>query len=368
MAFKKLTLPKKDKSSSSSITSKFKKRTSETLEKTWNKRTRKSGGASGKDIYDHDKLDKYGIQIMQVNTQKDGEYFFNQLPQSFDGDVEPHEEVSIHYQCGIKNDQMICMERYTEGKENCHRCNLQKEGWRKYGKEDKKIKTVLAGMYPQDKVIYLLEDLSPKYLKDEEPDGILYIKDFPKKGVHAKIQDEVRDKKTGRMTDIADLEDEGKLIYMKVTIKEDKEKNAKFPEYGSFDLMDRDLPVNKKVLKTLEKLIEDASEEGMTAIQYLLHFPEEGEMKKIMETEVFDFDLSSDDAPKTKKEKEKDRKNVKEEDGEIDIQELEETLNEMKSTFVIKKFCKENDIYEVIEGCDERDEMIEAILTYFSEK
>lgn len=366
---KKLTLSSKKGDTSSDIISKFKKRKQEVLEKTWNRRSAQSSGGQGRDIYNHDKLEKYGIQILPVNTQKEGEYYFNQLPQSFDDEVAAHEEVAIHYQCGIKNDQMICMERYTEGKDNCHRCNVQKEGWRKYGKEDKKIKKQLADMYPQDKVVYLLENLGPKYLKDEEPDGILYIKDLPKKGVHAKIQDEVRDKKTGKMIDIADLEDEGRLIYMKVTIKEDKEKAVKFPEYGSFDLMDRDIPIHKNVLKTLSRLIEDAEAEGMTAIQYLLRFPEDGEMEKIMETEVFDFDTTTDDAaPKTKKEKEKEKKGSSKKEDEIDIEELEETLNNMKTTFSIKRFCKENDISELIEDCDEREEMIEAILTHFSEQ
>lgn len=367
MAFKKLTLGK-DKSKSPSF-SKFQKRSEETLQKTFNERNKQSKGSSGKSIFNQDKLLKYGIEVFPLDTKKEGQYYFNILPQSFDKDIAAHEDVPVHYQCGLRNDAFICMEAYTEGKQICHRCTVQKEGWRKYDKNNKKEKDKLVSMYYKDRVIYLLEDLGPKYLKDEEPSDTLYIRDLPK-SAHAKIQDEVRDKKTGKMLDIADIEDDGKIVYMKITIKADKQGNS-YPEYSSFDLMDRDFPINPKIMKKLEQLIEDAQEEDMTAIQYLLHFPDNDEIKESMDTEINVCESSEDEEEEEKTKKKGDKKSTKKDEkkeDEINIEELEIELNEMKTTFQIKRFAKENGIEDAIEQGMDRDDMIEAILIYISEQ
>ena len=357
------------KSNKSDYTSKFQKKSKDVLERTYKERAKESPKSTGKTIYNQDRLDEYGIRILPVDTKKEGEYYINFLPQSYDKDVPSHEEISVHYQCGIKNDAFICMEKYSSGKEDCERCKTQAEGWRKYGNKDEKVKSELVQMYPQDKCVYLLENLGPKYLKDEDSDGILYIKDFPKKGFHAKVIEETRDKKTGKMIDIADVEEDGRLCYFKVSIKDAKDK-GKYPEYGAVDLMDRDQPIDNRVMETLTRLIEDAAEEDMTAIQFLLHFPDQDEVKKSVATEIhcWDNDSEDDDAPKTKGEKKKQSKKKEEEEEELDLDELEETLNNMKTGFQIKRFCKENDLEDVIDKDMDRDEMIEAILTHFAEQ
>lgn len=355
------------KSSSGSVKDKFKKKSSDTLQRAWENRDKQSKLSSvGKSIFNEEMMEKYGIT--EIKYTKKGEYWFAVLPISHEEDVPYFEEVSIHGNVGIDNDSYLCMERYKEDGD-CYRCTVQKHGWKKYDKSDPKIKSQLVAMYPNDRCIYLVYDLTDKLSKDEDVEPVIHLWNAPKKdSAHERLQDAVRNKKTGEIVDISDLGKDGKIVYMKVTIKEVKEGEGKkagnYPQYGSFELIDRDDELPDELLEALDKIVSDAEEENMNAIQYLLHYPEEGEIEESMKTEI--FESGEEDEPPVKSDKKK--KTTFKKEKKVDLDELQEELEGM-SKIKLKIWCKEKKLWdEIVDDSLEKDEMIETILEYYSKQ
>lgn len=348
-------------SKSNSIRDKFKKRSSDTLQKSYEDKDKRSGGGfAGKSIFDTEKMEQFGIEEYKPNKHP-GEHFFNILVQSYEDDVPYFKQVSVHMGVGMDNDQYICMQRYEEG-EKCARCAKQAWGWRELDKDDPKIKQQLVSMYPSDRAIYLVYDVSKKYTENGDPEPIIKIWSAPKKMVHSEIQDLVRDKKSGKIIDISDIdEDEGRIVFMKAEIKEDKKAGSKFPNYGSFDLLERDDPIPDEVLEKLDELISAANEEGMSAIEYLLKIPDQDEIEESQKTEVLGEEKKSSSSNRQKLNKKKE-----EEPEEKNPDELIEELMEM-NTFKLKKWMKDNDCFDLWEEGIDKEELIEAIIDKLSE-
>jgi len=314
-------------------------------------------------IFNEEKMEEYGIE--EIKYTKKGEYFFNALPISDDPDEPYHKEVPVHYGVGIDNDQFICMNLYTKGEEKCYRCLTQKKGWKSWNRKDGSVKKQLVSMYPSDRCLYLVWDESAR-AKGEEPEEKIYIWNAPKKGAHAKIQNKVRNKKTQETLDISDVSDdedsEGRTIYMKVGIKEVVDENTKvkseFPQYDDFELHERDEPIPKKVLKQLRQLIDDASEEGMNAIEFLLRFPEQDELETAMSTEVA-VDTENEDEPETKEDKRRNKKKIT----------VEDELEDLDTKKEIKLWAKKKKIWgDVVDWSMDVDEMKEAIVEHFNDE
>jgi hypothetical protein len=353
------------KTKTSNKETKFQRRSEGTLQKAYENREKRSSGITGKTIFNTGRMEEYGV--LEKKMTSPGEYYFNILPISFDTNISYFEEVPVHMNCGIDNDHFICMERYSE--EKCFRCSIQKKGWRSYNKNDPKQKNALVGMFPSDRCIYLIQDVTEKNLEDGEIDENIYIWNAPKKGAHEELQDSVRDKKTQRILDISDMSEDndthGRIVYMKVTVREsvdDKTKQKKkFPQYGSFSLVERDDPIPDSIKERLQEIIEAAEEDnGKNAVQFLLHYPEEGEIEESMKSENFEIgEDNENDEPPTRK------PFVKKQKKEMNLEELREELEE-KSKIKIKVWAKENNLWdEIIDDSLNKEEMIEAIIEHY---
>lgn len=352
---------KKSMKKTGSLRERYQKKDESTLSKSYEERDKRTKTVSrGKSIYVTERLEEFGIS--EWKPTKAGEYFFIILPQSIEATIPYFKAIAKHSNVGIENDNFICMQQYTDGDQKCFRCLKQAEGWRMFDGKDKIVKSQLVSMYPNDRIIYLIYDVTSQFLEDEEPEETIQVWDAPKLGAHAGIQDTVRDKKTGKILDISDISDgsdsQGRVVYMKVTVREDKETGNRFPQYGSFDLIERDTPIPDSVLEKLEELMSTAESEGMTAIEYLLHFPESEEIEESMSTELIEFDKSP-----IKKAKKK-----KEEIPKINIEEISEEITNLKG-LKLKKWIKSNidsedERNEILE-MDDEDEMKDAIISYF---
>jgi hypothetical protein len=349
--------------------SKFKKRNQSTLENTYKDRDKQSKGSAGggKSIWDTEKLEENEIKLVKINSQKKGQYAWDLLPISFDPKIPYCEEVQVHGGVGSDNDNYICMKRYKDDK--CYRCQKQNDLFRE---ENDDNKDAIIKFYPQDRVAYLIYDRTVEFTEKEEPEPIIGVVTLPKKSCQGQIQDLVRDKKSGKIRDISDIEEdgEGQTVYFKVSIKDDKKR--KFPNYESFSLEDRDAPIPKKVLKKLNALIEMAEEDSMNVLEWLFHIPTQKEIEESMKTENIksggkkkskskDDDDDDDDDEKETKSKKMDKKLLK-----MDIDELEDEINEMKSGQLIS-WAKKHGIDDIVDDDMSRREMVNAILEHVAE-
>lgn len=270
----------------------FQKRSSDVLERTYEergKRTKSTG--MGKTIWDKEKLDAFGIE--EFNCLKNGSYFIEALPLSFEAGVPYSRELCVHFQVGFAGDHFICMHRYQGAK--CYRCEQQALKFREMPRiPGQKIPDHIKALYPNDRMGYLIWDRTAELLNGESPSNLIQVWNMPKKKVHEEIQSRVRDKLTRQTLDISDLTPggDGRTIAFEVAM------DGPFPVYKGFDLIVRSSPVPPEIAEKLVDIIKAANESGFkNAIDYLLHIPTYDEVKTSMLTEAEVGEPQAPDTP-----------------------------------------------------------------------
>ena len=344
----------------SSIKSRFKRRTDATLEKIYQKREERSKvGSMGKSIFNEELMEEYGLKEYTV---VEGDHFMEILPISDDQNVEYFVEVAVHMGVGFANDKFICM-HVKEGKK-CYRCEQQSGMWDV--DRDKAI-----GMYPRDRVIYLIWERTKELIEDEEPDYQLYLWNAPKKAVHKEISGKARNKMTKTNIDISYPDkDEGRTVGFEVT------KKGIFPQYGAFELHQRTADIPEVVLEQVLLMIDTAKEEGYNnLIDMFLYIPTYDEVKESVETEhlieqqeekAVDAEAETGTVQNrfTRKQTASPPVAATVDDTIELIQgELEELRTDLKSMNLIayRKWCRENEYEEALE-IEDREDAIDAII------
>jgi hypothetical protein len=278
--------------SKSSLRDKFKKRKQDVLETAYEKREEQSkAGSAGQSIFNEEMLEKY--DLVAISKPDWGDFYAEIMPVSYDEEVPYFLELPVHGGVGLSNDNFICMQRWPKGKnKRCFRCEVQSTKFRALG--DKKITDEIKALYPSDRVIYLFWDRTDEMANEEDQTYQLKVWASPKKGVHAKIQAKVRDKRTKQILDISDVSEDGdgRTVYISV----DKKEKGKWPEYNDFELIQRDDPIPDEILEQLDEFITDAEKAGFAhPLEMLLHIPEYDEVKESMATEGDDDDPNDED-------------------------------------------------------------------------
>jgi len=280
------------KSSESAIVDKFKKRSTTTLEKTYDDRDKqtKSGGM-GKTIFDPEMLIEYGLEEWQPH-QTVGDHFFDIMPVSFDPLIPYCFETLVHFAVGFAKDQYICP--HHSHRKTCYRCEAQSKLYRKKEEmlkiwSEERFKDAAKRLYPRDRVIFLIWKRTEELLQDEPSDLTLRLWNAPKEAVHKEIQAKVRDKINRTTLDISDISPNGEGRTVGMEIAKNKTSAGTFPGYSAFELHPREKPIPKEILEQLNKIIIDADENGFNnAIEMFIHFPTYEEIKESMLTEEDD--------------------------------------------------------------------------------
>ena len=363
----RLAAKKAGKSGKSNIRDKFQKRDQKTLEKAWEERDKRSGFGTGKSIFNEELMEELEIGEFKPDTQKEGVYYCEIMPVSYDPTEAYFIEVPIHQQVGMNNDNLVCTQRYAlKGfQAPCFRCITQKQLYKEsQGETTNEIKA----LFPRDRVIYLVWDRTEEFNNDAEPVYKLDIWNAPKEGVHSKLQSKVKNKRTQELIDISDVSKngEGKTVYTEVEIRENVDKGTKkkqkFPQY-EIDLLDREEPIPDEILEKLDFVIEELqkrmSKKHNNPLEVFIHFPEEGEMETAMATEV--YSNNNDNGGESKKDDDDEVNALL----EIDLEQLYEELTAMKSTFKMKRWIKENGLEDDIETQGKNaEELVDSIVEY----
>jgi hypothetical protein len=355
------------------ITSKFKKRKKETLKKTYeDKDKRSSMFAESQGVFNKELMEELGIEEFKINTKQDGVYFGEILPCSFDPDCPYFLEGSVHYKVGMDNKQFICMQRLM-GKP-CYRCKKQKMLYNIHKSTTDEIKA----LFPSDRVFYLWWDRTDELANEKPQTYNIKIWSAPKKGAHSEIQSKVRNKLTKEIIDISDINEdgEGKTVYFEIAIKE-TEDGDNIPTYGAFDLVDREEPIPKKILKKLDIIITELesrmTKEMTSPLHALLYLPTYEEIQEAMEDEIHDEEPEEKSKDKGKSKKEKLKKLQKESEKEeeepedkVDLEQLEEELNDM-SKLQILRWMKENGLKKFADIDLDKEELVQKVISLYSD-
>ena len=362
---KKLIVPEKKlglgikKEESEGLASKFQRRSQSVLDKTYESREERSkAGGMGKQIFEKDVLEEFGITEFQPTS---GDRFIEVLPISFDPNVPYFRETCVHFSVGFAQDQFICPHRFLGQK--CYRCEVQQRLFR----TNKSVTDEIKRLYPSDRIIYLLWERTKELLEEEPPDFSLQLWNAPKTKVHAKIQNLTRDKLKRTTLDISDVTTkEGRTIGLTISRQGD------FPDYGGFELHQRQEPIPEEILEQLELIIITAEERGYqkNSLDMFFHIPEYDEIKESMLTEDGEEGQQPTEEGDTTVTKRFPRQQQESEHGtqskeavEKEIleycEELSKELTEITS-LGFNKWCRENNYEEAI-GMD-KTEAIEAIV------
>lgn len=355
------------------IRSKFKPKNKNVLEKIYEEREKRSSmGGGGKTIFNQDIINELEIKEFKPNTQKEGTYFVEILPCSYDPEDAYFIEVPEHTMVGAFNDKFICMQRFRD--KPCYRCKKQKELYGKYKTTTQEIKQ----LFPNDRAVYLTWDRTNELKNDEDPVYDISVWNAPKKGVHTEIQSKVRNKLKKEILDISDVSEDGdgRTVYFEVEILETVDKDTKqkkrFPSYGSFDLVKRDEPIPDEILQKLDEIISELSKrmtkDMKNPLEVLLHFPKYEEIQEAMADDMYDSEVKEGKKNRLEQMKEKREAKEKEEsdDDEIDLEALEEKLDGMNKKEILK-WMKKNDMKELMDDDLSKKELIEAILEAIEE-
>lgn len=354
------------------LRSKFQKRSSSVLEKTYEDRNERSkAGGSGRPIFNQELMSQFGIEDFKT-TQ--GDRFVEILPVSFDPEVPYHKELSVHFGVGFNNDAFICVNRLNNGR--CYRCEFQKRMWRDqdtYTKDDTKA------LYPYDRAVFLMWERTKELVDGETPDYTFQLWAAPKKKVHGEIQEKVRNKITHKTLDVSDVSIDGDGRTVSFTIKKNK---GDYPEYRAFDLLERDMPIPDEVINKLESIISYANEQGFdNCLEMFYNIPEYDEVKESMETEIDEDETTSNTSETTGSPRRSLRPNNQpsaepttgtssagnEDEIMAYLEEVQAELEAAKANpLKWRKWCKDND-YEDAIGMN-TDEAIPAIIDDLYEK
>jgi hypothetical protein len=343
------------KSKKVDLRSKFKKRNQELLEKVYTDReTRSSSFSKGKSIFNQKVMDKYNVKEFRA---KEGDNFIEILPLDFEGKEKYFRELSSHNNVGLNNDNYICMARLGD---RCFRCEYQKQLYRKADKPTDEIKA----LYPSDRSLYFVWNRTDEMSKDESPTYEISIWNSSKKMDHAEIQNLVMNKKKKSITDISDVSEdgEGKTVYFKHQIK--RTKDGTFPDHSSFELLDRDDTIPEEILEQLEEILKAAEKNGENPIDMFLDFPEYGELKEAMASEIEASEGSKKESGPASRKFGEYKKSKQQE--KMDIDDIETDIKDLSKRKLIK-WCVGKGIEDQIDEDMDEDEMKEAILTYYQE-
>lgn len=375
---------------SGGLRDKFKKRDTSTLEKTYEERDKQTkSGSMGKSIFDHEKLEAFGIEEWQPH-QTVGDHFYEILPVSFISHIPYHWETNVHFAVGFAKDAFICP--HQAHRKPCYRCEYQSKIYRRKDEylnekrwSEEKFKDFAKKYYPQDRIIYLIWERTAELLGDEAANYVLKVWNAPKVAVHQEIQSKVRDKINRTTLDISDVSPggEGRTIAMEVSKR--KTSAGVFPGYGSFDLHKREHPIPDEILEQLDAFITEAEGEGFkNALEYLLYYADYDEIKESMQTEEDEEDETSSTKSKNgsasslrqRLQQKEDEENDKVTPGttvddtlaeiESECEKTRETLAKM-SSIQFKAWCNRND-YKVALEFDSQSEAVDAIVEDLYEK
>lgn len=376
--FKKKFLKKKSLTEGSDLRNKFKPRGEEVLQKAYEEKDKRSkfrGG--GRTIFKMDLLEELNIDIFYPNTQKDGSYFFEIFPSSFNDNVPYFIEVPIHKSVGINYDNFVCLKRMAPEwlkNYNCYRCSKQKE---LYEIHNNKTTNEIKQLYPQDSVVYLGWNRTEEFGADKEPTFRLSLWIPPKIVVHGEIQKQVRDKKSHKILDISDI-NQGRTIYFDIELKESVDNHTgqkrKFPQYGGFDLIEREDPIPDNMLDLLDRAItkmESLMVPGMkNPLEVLLNIHDDDELKAAMGSEIHEGDEKKEtkfEKKMTKLEQIRAKRAAKNDKSGIDLEEIEKTLSQMDRDEIIE-WAIDHSFEDCLDEEMDRDTMQEALMEYFTKK
>lgn len=289
-------------SSTGGIRDRFKKRSTETLEKTYDDREKQTkAGGMGKSIFNLELMDQFGIEEWTPH-QTEGDHFFEVLPVSFIPHIPYHWETNVHFAVGFAKDAFICPQ--LAHRRPCYRCETQsklyrrKEEYLNKGWSEDKFKNVAKQYYPQDRIIYLIWERTQELLGDEPANYVLKLWNAAKKAVHQEIQTKVRDKINRTTLDISDVSVNGEGRTVAMEVNKVKTPVGIMPRYSAFDLHKREHPIPDEILEIIQAVIEEAEGQGFkNAIEMFLHYPDYEEIKESMKTEEFEDD--DEETPQT---------------------------------------------------------------------
>jgi hypothetical protein len=356
-----------NKKSGDSLRDKFKKRSQNILEKTYEEREERSSMPSGKTIWNDEVMKEMEIEVYQPQT---GDNYIEILPIAFDETIPYYLEVPVHYGVGINNDAFVCMIRFK--KRGCYRCEKQQLRFREVPKGSK-LSNDIKKLYPTDRAAYLIWDRTDELLNDKEPEYKLKVWAAPKTKIHAEIQLQVRDKKTRQTLDISELgTEEGRTISYTVV----KKKGDDYPSYKGIQLLERDEPIPDEMVDKLNEFISYANEEGFdNALESILILPEYDDVKNSQLTEPENNEEEEEEKKSGKKGSSKFGKKKKEEEEEtqIDEDEIEHAVTELQeqlegmNKFQFKKWCKSHPEFKELAN-EDQEEAIETIIGVVFEK
>jgi hypothetical protein len=368
---KRLGKQSETKSGGGDLYSKFKKRNTELLDKIYGERDKRTtANYSGKRVLNQELLEEHG---MADHAPSIGDHFFEILPPSY-SDNEPYFlEVPVHFNIGLNNDSFICVDRYkgrnVRVKDECHRCKVQRSIYKSLGdkRAEGKLKDYVVSLYPTDRIAFLIWDRTDELLKQEDPEYKLQIWVAPKESIHKEIQEKARNKIAGVQLDVSDISPDGEGRTIGYTMTKNK---GDYPKYGSLELIPREKPLPKEIVKKLDELLTIAEENGYNnAIEMFLNIPDQNDIKDAMEEdennpEAKETNRENDDDETTeekqeakpkaslrdrlKKMKEPEPEPEQEDDIEDELMELQTELESM-SAFKFKMWCKKNGYEEALE-------------------
>lgn len=293
--FKKRLLQNKGNATTQStgegIYSKFQKRSTDTLEKIYEDRDKRLNPKfSGRRIFNEEVMQEFGILEYLPAL---GDNFFEILPISLQPTIPYFKQAPVHYGVGFNRDSFICTSRWEgpiEKRGACHRCTVQSQVYQilpQGKKPEGKLRDYCKMLYPTDRALYLLFSRTNELLKQEEPDLNLYIWASPITKIHKPIQEKVRNKISRDQFDVSDVTPNGEGKTVGFTMEKNK---GDFANYTSLELIPRDKPIPPALLTKLLNLLETAESMGYSnALDMLIYFPDQSEIKESMKTEAIQF-------------------------------------------------------------------------------
>lgn len=359
----------KFKKKTGDVRNRFQKRDKKTLKETYEDREKRSSlFGERKGIFNQEILEELGIKEFKPNAKKNGNYFGEILPCSFDSEDKYFMELSVHYGVGMNNDTYICMQRLQN--KPCYRCNVQKKLYNIHKTTTNEIKA----LFPSDRVLYLWWDRTEELANEKPQTHEISVWCAPKKGVHSEVQSKTRNKLTKEIVDISDISDngEGKTVYFEIAIKK-TEDGESIPTYEGFDLVDREEPIPDEVIQQLSDILDELQSrmtKGMASpLQVLLNIPTYEEIEEAMSDDIYSEKEETNIKEKEVSKKEKLKQMQKDVDDESnnDLESLEEELKDM-SKFAILKYMREQGLKKYADSELSKEELIDKILEIQSDQ
>jgi len=315
---------------------KFESRSQKILEETYKKREERST-SGGKSIFKDGALPEYKPK------QGSKESASNQIfigPLGFAADTGIHFDAAAHFGVGPALDAFLC--RQVMIREACPRCEdlaIKSKEWRDAGGKKGEFPDQLTAMFPWDRAIYLVLDMTSESTMDEG----WQLWNAPKGAVHAAIIARTHNKRTGEFIDITDFED-GRIVTFDVGTRQTKRGN--FPEYLNFDLYKLEKPIPEHLQEALVEIVEKGAKAGGTIQQYL-HWPSYEEVHRSHYAGV-----DRKDTPREDK--------VDEDEADLGEDDIRKQLKDMNK-IQLKRWAREKGIDVNVAGKAEED-IIEEII------